>query len=194
MIGDVDASQDLIIINSVLKGNVDAFEQLLKKYREHVMKIVKKHVPFEQIEETAHDVFIRAYKSLPTLKQKNSFKSWLSSIAVRTCNDFWRKQYRSRELPMSSLNEKQELYLKSMISNQLDQLYQQQEAKEILDWALQKLSPGDRMVVELVYLEGLTGKEAAQLLGITVANVKVRSFRAREKLEKLLKNFFKNWC
>jgi len=42
------------------------------------------------------------------------------------------------------------------------------------------------MVVELIYLEGLSGKEAAELLGWSVANVKVRSFRARKKLQKLL--------
>jgi RNA polymerase sigma-70 factor (ECF subfamily) len=42
------------------------------------------------------------------------------------------------------------------------------------------------MVVELVYLEGLSGKEAAELLGWSVANVKIRSFRSRKKLQKVL--------
>jgi len=55
-----------------------------------------------------------------------------------------------------------------------------------LEWALGKLAPGERMVLELVYLEGLSGKEAADLLGCSVASVKVRSFRSRKKLEKLI--------
>ena len=63
---------------------------------------------------------------------------------------------------------------------------EQQEAREVLDWALNKLSAEDRMVIELVYLEGLSGKEAAELLGWSVTNVKVRSFRSRKKLQKLL--------
>jgi RNA polymerase sigma-70 factor (ECF subfamily) len=61
------------------------------------------------------------------------------------------------------------------------------EAREILNWALGKLSAGDRMVLELVYLEGLSVQETAELLGWSKANVKVRSFRARMKLEKLLR-------
>jgi RNA polymerase sigma-70 factor (ECF subfamily) len=55
-----------------------------------------------------------------------------------------------------------------------------------LDWALDRLSAEDRMVLELVYLEGLSVKETAELLGWSVANVKVRSHRSRKKVEKLL--------
>ena len=55
-----------------------------------------------------------------------------------------------------------------------------------MDWALDQLTAKDRMVLELVYLEGLSGKEAAGLLGWSVANVKARSFRSRKKLQKLL--------
>jgi RNA polymerase sigma-70 factor (ECF subfamily) len=67
-----------------------------------------------------------------------------------------------------------------------DEREPQMEAREILNWALGKLSAGDRMILELVYLEGFSVKEAAELLGWTKANVKVRSFRARMKLEQLL--------
>jgi len=55
-----------------------------------------------------------------------------------------------------------------------------------LDWALERLPAEDRMVLELVYLEDRSVKEAARLLGWTAANVKVRSFRSRRKLHKLL--------
>lgn len=187
---DSDAPSDIEIVRQVVDGDVNAFELLLNKYEAHVLKIVKKHVPYEQIEETAHDVFVRAYRSLPTFKNTSAFKHWLSSIAVRTCYDFWRKQYRSRELPMSSLSEKQQHWLETVISDQASRSFseqgKQQEAREMLDWALNKLSAEDRMVVELVYLEGLSGKETAELLGWSVTNVKVRSFRSRKKLQKLL--------
>lgn len=186
----MNPASDIEIVRQVLDGNVNTFELLLKKYQDHVLKIVKKHIPYEQIEETAHDVFIRAYQSLPTFKNTSNFKHWLSSIAVRTCYDFWRKKYRNRELPISSLTEQQQHWLESSISTQSSQSYYEEErlqkAKEVLDWALSKLSAEDRMVVELIYLEGLSGKEAAELLGWSVANVKVRSFRARKKLQKLL--------
>jgi RNA polymerase sigma-70 factor (ECF subfamily) len=127
---------------------------------------------------------------LPGFKQEGSFRQWLSAIAVRTCYDFWRKRYRSRELPMSDLTDSHQAWLEKTLSNQSDKSFHEKgsekEARELLYWALSKLSARDRMVIELVYLEGLSVKEAAGLLGWSVANVKVRSFRSRKKLETLL--------
>ena len=187
---DINASSDVEIVRQVIDGDVNVFERLLNKYQDYVVKIVKKHVPYDQIAETAHDVFVRAYQSLTTFKNTSDFKHWLATIAVRTCYDFWRKQYRSRELPMSSLSAKQQQWLEMTIADQAMQSFSdqdvRQEARDVLDWALNKLSAEDRMVVELVYLEGLSGKEVADLLGWSVANVKIRSFRARKKLQQLL--------
>jgi RNA polymerase sigma-70 factor (ECF subfamily) len=181
---------DAEIIRRIIDGDVNSFEHLLKKYQDHVLGIVKKHIPYHEVEETAQDVFVRAYQALPGFKERGSFKQWLSSIAVRTCYDFWRKQYRSRELPMSDLTDSHREWLDKTLSNQSDQSFheksQGKEARELLDWVLSKLSAKDRMVLELVYLEGLSGREAAELLGLSISNVKVRSFRSRKKLEKIL--------
>lgn len=188
----VDRTQpsDVEIVRRVLDGNVNAFEHLLVKYQEQVWRIVKKHVPYGQVEETAQDVFVRAYQSLPSFKGKSGFLQWLSVIAVRTCYDFWRKQYRFREIAMSTLTEKHQDWLEKVISDQSSRLFNEQssqkEAREVLNWALNRLSAEDRMVLELVYLEGLSGKEAAELLGWSVANIKIRSHRSRKKLRKLL--------
>ena len=93
---------------------------------------------------------------------------------------------------MSSLSDKHQLWLEEAISRSSSQSFNerdsQKEAKEILDWALDRLSPEDRMVLELVYLEGYSIKEAANLLGWSSVNVKVRSFRARNRLHKLIKD------
>jgi len=184
-------SSDEEIVRQVLDGNVNAFEFVIQRYRILVMTIVKKHVPQDAVEETAQDVFVRAYRSLPTFKGTGGFSQWLSSIAVRTCHDYWRKAYRSREIPLSALTEKHTQWLEHAISRAPevtpDATEPQKEAREVLDWALGKLSAGDRMVLELVYLEGLTVQEAAESLGWSKANVKVRSFRAKMKLEKILR-------
>lgn len=181
---------DREIIQRIIDGDADAFAHILTKYKDHVMGIVNRHVPYDQVEETAHDAFIRAYQSIAAFKGEDNFKHWLSSIAVRTCYDFWRERYRAREIPMSSLTEKHQQWLENVISDTSDRAFYEhgsrKEAREVLDWALAKLSAEDRMVLELVYLEGLTVKEAAELLGWTTANVKIRSFRSRRKLHKLL--------
>lgn len=181
---------DSEIVCQVVEGNVNVFESLVTRHKNHVLKIVKKHVPYNDLEEVTQDIFVRAYQSLPNFKGRGDFKQWLSSIAVRTCYDYWRKAYRSREVPISSVSEKHRNWLEQVMSAESEQsLYEkgsQEEARELLDWALGKLSPEDRMVLELVYLEGLSGKEVADLLGWSIANVKVRSFRSRKKLKKLL--------
>ena len=181
---------DSEIVHQVLTGNVNAFEHLLKKYQNYVLGIVKKHMPYDQVKDATQDVFIRAYQSLRTFKGDSSFEQWLSTIAVRTCYDFWRKRYKSREVLMSSLSEKHLGWLEDAISDKSAQSFRerglQREAREILDWALDRLSAEDRMVLELVYLEGHSMKEAAGLLGWSTANVRVRSFRCRKKLHKLL--------
>ena len=187
---DPSTPNDADIVRRIVEGDVNAFESLLTRYKDHVLRIVKRHMPYQEVEETAQEVFIRAYQSLPKYKGKGGFKQWLSAIAVRSCYDYWRKVYRSREVPMSSLTERHQDWLEEVMSDQSNQSFHekssQQEAIEILDWALGKLSAEDRIVMELVYLEGLSGKEAARLLGWSVANVKIRSLRSRRKLEKLL--------
>ncbi len=188
-------SSDAEMIRQILQGNTSTFESLLARYQDLVLKILKRHIPYNDIEETAQDVFIRIYQSLSTFKGKGDCKQWLSSIALRTCYDYWRKAYRSREIPMSSLTKNHREWLEDLIGSEhgspIHEKAAQDEAKELLNWALGKLSAKDRIILELIYLEGLTCKEAANLLGWSLANVKVRSFRSRRKLERVLREVMK---
>ena len=86
------------------EGEVNAYELLLNKYRQNVLTIVKRHVPPGEIEEIAQTVFVRAYQSLPSFHLNTDFRKWISSIAIRSCHDYWRKAYRNREIPISALD------------------------------------------------------------------------------------------
>lgn len=191
MVTDSHSPTDAEVVYQVISGKVNYFEILLKKHEARVVRIVKKHIPFDKVEEVAQDVFVRVYQSLPNFKRDDSFKQWLSTITLRTCYDFWRKHYRYREIPVSSLSEKHQIWLEEVMATRstesFDKRAAQKEAREILDWALDRLSPENRMVLELVYLEGYSVKETANLLGWSTAKVKVRSFRSRKKLHKLIK-------
>ncbi|MBC8419006.1 MAG: sigma-70 family RNA polymerase sigma factor [Proteobacteria bacterium] len=186
----LDAPRDSEIVRRILQGDVNAFGLLLDRYKDHALKIIKKRVPASEVEDIAQEAFVKAYQSLPGFDPESHFRKWLSTITVRTCHDYWRKAYRTRELPMSALSERHREWLECVISSEsnasADGRARQEEAKEVLAWALDRLSPEDRMVVEMVYLEGMTGREAAELLGWSTANVKVRAFRSRRRLRKLL--------
>jgi RNA polymerase sigma-70 factor (ECF subfamily) len=185
-----DELSDSDIILRTLSGDVNIFEELIMRYQAHVFSIVRKHIPASHADEIAHDVFVRAYQGLRKFSQKSGFKQWLSGIAVRSCYDFWRKKYRAKEVPISQLSDAHHQWIDSAMAEVSDRageaLDRQREATEILDAALSRLSAADRMVLELVYLEGHSHKEAADLLGWTVANIKIRAFRARKKLHKTL--------
>lgn len=187
---DRDTLSDEEIVRNVASGDVNAFEILLTRHKNHIGAIVGRHIPANHVEETAHDVLVRAYRSLPSFRHESSFKHWLSRIAVRTCYDFWRKRYRSKDIPVSSLSEDHAIFLDRLMSAESITVSleksEKSEAKALLHWALNHLTPEDRMVIELVHLEEYSCKEAAEFLGWSVANVKIRSFRARKKLRTLL--------
>ncbi len=181
---------DADIIQRVLDGDADEFSLLMERYQGPVLTIVKKRVPRGHIEDVAQDAFVRAFQSLNGIKDRERFKPWISSIAVRACYDFWRKVYRNRETPESDLSTEHRDFLNRHLADAAAARWAQAgrcaEARDILDWALDRLSPGDRAVLELIYLDGYSGKEAASMLGWSVANIKIRAFRSRKKLEKLL--------
>ncbi len=178
------------IIKSILNGNADEFEIILKRYDAYIFSIVSKHLPLDTIEEAAHEVFIRIYKSLPSYRAESPFKYWISKIAVRYCYDFWRERYKSREMPMSSLTDEHSKWVETVVSEQSMESFEKEEvlkeSREVLQWALSKLTAEERMVITLLYLEGLPVKEAANLLGWSAINVKVKAHRSRKKLRKLI--------
>jgi len=185
-----DAVADRRDVDRVLAGDVNAFANLLRRHQDHVTGIVRRHVPPDRVAETAQDVFINAYRSLGSFQEKGRFRQWLSAIAVRTCYDYWRRRYRRREVPVSQLSEAHRTWLEKVGAADAEQQWQalgnRAEARQVLDWALARLSAEERMVIELVHLEERSVREAARLLGWSVANVKVRAFRARKKMYRVL--------
>lgn len=182
---------DMRVIADVLDGDVNAFEHLLDRYEIAVARVVAAHVPGEHVAEVAHETFIRAYKSLPGYAPTKPFINWLTTIATRSCHDFWRQQYRRKEAPACDLSEDGQHFLETALAPQskddFDALARQQEARQLLDLVLDQLAPLDRMILTLTYLEERSVRETADMLDISVPNVKVRAFRAKRKLKSFLK-------
>jgi len=73
---------DIDVVRRVLAGDVNAFEKLVTRYQAYVFSIVRKHVPLENVEAVAHDIFVRAYRSLPGYGQQSEFAKWLAGISA----------------------------------------------------------------------------------------------------------------
>jgi RNA polymerase sigma-70 factor (ECF subfamily) len=183
-------NDDEAVIERVLDGDTEAFALLMTKYEAMVTNRVRYHIPEDALPDTVQEVFLRAYRYLATCRERKKFKAWLGSIAVKTAYDGLRKRYRRRETTASALPNDHRDWLENVSVQHSQEEYERQlarkEAQEVLTWALDQLPPRDRMVLELVHLQEHSVKEAAQLLGWSVVNVKVRSHRSRKKLKTIL--------
>ena len=184
------------IIRRVLAGEVDLFVELINRYQQHVGRIVAGHVRRDMVEEVAHDAFVRAYSSLSTYSFRTPFSHWLATIALRACYDAWRSASARKEVPLSGLGDEQQQWADRLLATEsherFEEMARQQETRELLHAALNQLSPENRMVVTLVHLEGHTVREAADLLGWSTVNVKVRAHRARQQLRKILEGLLRS--
>jgi RNA polymerase sigma-70 factor (ECF subfamily) len=189
-----DGLTDSELVDQVVRGETDAFAGLVRRHGALVQRTVNRHVPRGRAEDLVQETFIRAFQSLVNFELGTKFPEWLTTIAVRTCYDYWRGHYRNRESPESSLTEQHRDWADRVTAAQsqerFDQEVRRQEAHEVLAYALDRLSPEDRLVVTLVHLEGLSVEEAARQLGWTAVNVKVRAHRSRRRMRQELEALF----
>jgi RNA polymerase sigma-70 factor, ECF subfamily len=176
------------IIRRVVAGHVNVFEVLLRRYRSLVFGIVIRHIPPDSTEDVAQEVFVRAYQSLPGYGGKGPFSRWLTTVAVRSCCDFWRR--RNPEIPLSALTEEHQKWLDEVLAPRSREDFREEadrrEGEEVLRYALDRLSPEDRMVLSLIHLEGISVREAANMLGWSMIKTKVRAHRARRQMRSII--------
>ena len=179
------------LVRRIRQGETERFAELIDRYQRHVGRIVGRRVPADRVPELIHEVFVKAYVNLAQFSDSVPFEHWLAGIAVRTCYDFWRARARE-DVPVSALSEDHQRWIEQTLSSQSDRQFRdqtaKQEAADVLEWALRQLSPENRAVLTLVHLDGYSVREAAQLLGWTLVNVKVRAYRARKAMRALLRH------
>ena len=181
---------DMRVITAIKNGDTEQFRKIMDRYEGYVKRIVSRHVPPQEIEDIMQDVFIKTYRSLEGYRGKSPFRSWLASIAVRTCCDYWRGAGRVRLDSIPSHGEQQCEWVRSVIYDTSRQQFATYEnrmmARDILNRIYDRLPGEDRIVLNLIYMEECSMKEAANLLGWSVTKTKVKAFRARNRLRKLL--------
>jgi RNA polymerase sigma-70 factor (ECF subfamily) len=184
-----ESESDLRVVEQVVQGDVDAFEILLRRHSRAVFATVARRVPADAVESVAQEAFVSAFRSLHLYEPDQPFIRWLLRIARRRCYDYWRQRHRSHEIPSTSLSPEQAQQLEDAAARSQEtpgRAYEQKETKELVQRALNGLSPEDRVLVECIYFEELPLKEVAATLDWSLAKVKVRAFRARRKLRELI--------
>ena len=172
---------DESLVEAALTGDDGAFAALVNRHKRRVFRLAGRFTRSEhELDDLSQEVFIKAYEHLAQFRSEAPFEHWLSRIAVRTCYDALRKQRREkRDLPLDDLT-------REIRDRRCDEQLSAAEARSVLAWALGRMTPEERLVITLLELEEKTVREVAELTGWSQANVKVRAWRARRALKKIL--------
>jgi RNA polymerase sigma-70 factor, ECF subfamily len=185
-----DIAADRTLANRILGGDESAFEDLVDRHYGRVSRIAGRF--FRQpdtIEEIAQEVFVKAFLSMSTYRAEMPVEHWLSRIAVNACYDQLRRRKRRPETPVSQVTDDSvEFYarLGAPAGSAESAYWAREEARLCAEQLLALLSPPERLVLTLMVLEDLSVAEVADLTGWSTANVKIRAFRARARLRKIL--------
>ncbi|TAL01261.1 MAG: sigma-70 family RNA polymerase sigma factor [Verrucomicrobia bacterium] len=175
------------LIAAVLKGEASRFESLVEKYSPRVFATARRYARREsEVEDIVQEIWLKAYHKLSSFRGDAPFEHWLMRLAVRTCYDFLRGHQRNREATFTDLTEPEDDWLERFAAAPDSASEQADAAKQLIQRVLEQLSPSARMVITLLEIEERSVKEISKLTGWSVALVKVRAFRARAEMRKIL--------
>lgn len=173
------AQSDSELIKQSLEGDVNAFGFLVEKYKGAVHALAYRKIgDFHIAEDITQDTFFKAYQKLSTLKHYAHFPGWLYVIAARCCISW----FRENQHPTQSFDQLDATQVEALAQTKYanDRLH-----KEVRD-AIDSLPEGDRTVVTLHYLGGMTYKEISSFIGTSTDAIKNRLYRARHHLKEEL--------
>jgi RNA polymerase sigma-70 factor (ECF subfamily) len=168
-------------IRAALGGDHAAYGRLIERHQEAIGAYLWRFTRDPTIhEELVQELFVEAYFGLRGYRGEGRFPHWLKRIATRVGYRYWKRRERDRRhVPLQD-------DVWSTVSRDGASQCASNEAAQIVHSVLERLPPRDRLVLTLLYLQGHSVAEAAELSGWTRMMVKVQAFRARGKLKRLL--------
>ncbi len=169
------------LVEAALAGNDDAFAELASRHKSRVFGIASRFAQnAAELDDICQEVFVQAYFKLRQYRRDSPFEHWLLRITTHKCYDHLRK--RRRAAPSISVD----VMLESGYEPAAPECAAPHPDLERLHAALAELSPKERLVITLLELEDRSVQEIASLTGWSAGNVKVRAFRARATLRKIM--------
>jgi RNA polymerase sigma-70 factor (ECF subfamily) len=181
------------LIAAVLKGDSASFEPLVQKYSPRVFATARRYARREsEVEDIAQEVWLKAFEKLKSFRGEAPFEHWLMRMTVRTCYDFLRGHQRNRESSFSDLTEPENDWLEHFVTAPETAGESAAAARLLVGRVLERLSPPARLVITLLEIEDRSVKEISRLTGWSVPLVKVRAFRARAEMRKIVSKMAKD--
>jgi RNA polymerase sigma-70 factor, ECF subfamily len=174
------------LIERARTGDPQAFNQVVLAYRKRILGTISRLIGRpEDVEDVAQEVFVRLYYSLDQLRTAEVFEPWLYRLTVNASYDYLRRVKRRSESRMADLSEQQVMMADSIAGGrQEDEERQKGKTREFMDALFRHVSEEDRLLLTLKEVEGLSLKELEQIYGAKENALKVRLFRARQRVLK----------
>jgi len=179
----MDFSEESLIISDILDGDPDAYAILVKRYQKPIFNLM---VRMTSSEEDAFDLtqetFVNAYEKLDRFRLSSRFFPWLYTIGMNLARDFLRKRKTAVIGAEEFYGSQNNLLIESGQENTLVEKLDAQRVKV----ALQKLPQDYREAIILRFHEGMSMRDVAFALGISMSGAKMRIHRGLLKLHKLI--------
>src|SRR6266436_6812033 len=178
---DLDAGA---LVEAALRNDDEAARELVRRLYPLVAKLARAHRPRRTDEEDlCQMIFIKVFQKLSQFSGKVPLEHWVSRIAVNTCLSQIEAEKVRPELRHADLSEEQQAVVENLASASDDLAPDRQLAsRQLVEHLLQLLKPVERLVIDLLYLQGRSVEEIHQITGLGTAAIKVRAFRARQKM------------
>jgi len=174
------------LVDRARDGDDAAARELIRQLYPLVAKIVRGYRPRRAAEEDlAQMIFIKVFQNLAQYSGKVPISHWVSRIAVNTCRNQLMTEKARPELRHADLSEEQAAMLENLTaSDEALSPDRKLAARDLVEKLLAMLKPVERLVIDMLYLQERSVAEVQKITGWTAATIKVRAFRARQKLRK----------
>ena len=190
-INELRIKSDNEVIETILEGDVSAFETLIRRYNSVLYKIARSFgYNHQDAEDLMQDTHITAYTQLSKFQGRASYKTWVSRIMINKCLYKLKYGYTSREISSDNLLHYTTLPMHEKDNRKTENVVHNHELALILEKSLSSIPVIYRTVFVLREVEGFSIQETAELLNISPVNVKVRLNRAKALLQKQIEQYY----
>jgi RNA polymerase sigma-70 factor, ECF subfamily len=181
----MDDSDADALVQGALRHDDEAARELVRRLYPLVAKMVRSHRPRRTSEEDlCQMIFIKVFQKLSQFSGKVPIEHWVSRIAVNTCLSQIEAEKVRPELRQADLSEEEQAVVENLASSSEELAPDRQLAsRQLVEHLLQLLKPVERLVIDLLYLQGRSVEEIHKITGLGTAAIKVRAFRARQKMK-----------